>query len=477
MSETMNNKARFDDNGNRVVVEGLIIDDKDVVGEARHWTSGTRGPRIDDPTELASADLTKFATEAMLLGARVLSATAQTTEVRALERMLKDVGDKTAEASFKAAEVTERATKDASEVVAKVANEARKAIVEADEKTRKEFTSAVQATKQELVTETRRLFGGDHPELLEKLQPVLDKFGSALQAQVRTGTNELLEKATKQLDPADPTSPMAKHAAALAEQQEQFAKQIEKSHSELVTKIDTLSTAIKVREAKASIAKVTPIKGGSFEDQIHALMGGIAAGLGDEYEDTTTKTGLLPRSKKGDGVLTVSSQPAKVVIEVTDSSRPSWGDYFDEAERNRCAAAALGIVRAVTQNGGQTIRVLGQRRVVIAFDPGEDDPELLRTVVMLLRTVAIAAAIRTGDSEIATAEERIDDALKQLEKIDTIKKAADNIQKSASKIEGECTAISTAIRRLLDQALVALTGSTSSGPKNAAGSTGVSGAA
>jgi vacuolar-type H+-ATPase subunit E/Vma4 len=476
MNETLN-KAHFGDEGNQVVVEGLLIADKEVVREARHWTSGVRGPGVDDPAELASADLTNFAAEAILLGARVLSATAQTTEVRALERMLKEVGDKTAEASFKAAEITQRATKEASEVVTKVANEAKTAIVEADEKTRKEFTSAVQTAKQELAAETRRLFGGDHPELLEKLQPVLEKFGSALQTQVRTGTNELLEKATKQLDPADPTSPMAKHAAALAVQQEQFAKQIEKSHCDLATKIDILSTAIKVQDAKASIAKVTPIKGGSFEDQIHALMGSIAAGLGDEYEDTTTKTGLLPRSKKGDGVLTVSGQPAKVVMEMTDSSRSGWGDYFDEAERNRGAAAGLGVVRSASQNGGQTIRVLGQRRVVMAFDPGADDPEVLRTVVMLLRTVAIAASIRTGDSEIATAEERIDEALKQLEKIDTIKKAADTIQKSASKIESECTAISTAIRRLLDQAIVALTGNTSSRPGGAAGSTDVSGAA
>jgi len=92
-------------------------------------------------------------------------------------------------------------------------------------------------------------------------------------------------------------------------------------------------------------------------------------------------------------------------------------------------------------------------------------------------TVAIAASIRTGDSEIATAEERIGEALKQLEKIDTIKKAADTIQKSASKIESECTAISTAIRRLLDQAIVALTGITSSSPGGAAGPADVSGAA
>jgi tetrahydromethanopterin S-methyltransferase subunit A len=72
--------------------------------------------------------------------------------------------------------------------------------------------------------------------------------------------------------------------------------------------------------------------------------------------------------------------------------------------------------------------------------------------------VAIAAVARTGSAEIATAEEKIADALAQLEKIDAVKKLANGIQKNAAKIDGECTGISTSIHRLLDQALVALAG-------------------
>lgn len=151
------------------------------------------------------------------------------------------------------------------------------------------------SAKKELVAETRRIFGGENPELLDRLQPLLDRFGLNLETQVRTGTNELLEKAAKQFDPADPTSPMAKHTAALAQQQEKVSEQIEKNHVALAAKVDELTTALKVQEAKTSLAKVTPIKGSSFEGQIHDLMRGIAAGLGDEYDDTTTKTGLLPR--------------------------------------------------------------------------------------------------------------------------------------------------------------------------------------
>jgi hypothetical protein len=442
------NAARFDEGGAKVIIERLVIAETDVVSEARHWITGERGQRCDDPARLGDADLTKFASEAIALGAKALALTAQTTETRALERMLKDVGDKTSEATRQAGEATALATKSATETVAKAAADAKKAITDADEVTRKHLSEAVASTKDDLLAETRRLFGGDNPELLERLQPVLDKFSAALEKQVQTSTSELLAKATKQLDPSDPTSPMAKHAVTLAEQQERFAQQI-----------DALSTALKVQDAKTSLAKVTPIKGGSFEGQLHALMNDIAAGLGDEYEDTTTKTGLVPRSKKGDGLLSVDGQAARVVIEMTDSARANWGGYFDEAERNRGASASLGVVRTPEQNGGHSIRVLGQRRVVIAFNPDEDDPEVLRTVTLLLRTVAIAASVRTGEAEVDTAEEKISEAVAQLDKIDAIKKAAGSIQKGAVKIESECTSITTSIRRLLDQALVSLTGS------------------
>ena len=157
-------------------------------------------------------------------------------------------------------------------------------------------------------------------------------------------------------------------------------------------------------------------------------------------------------------MLSVSGQPGCVVLEMTDSPRSGWGAYLDEAERNRDAAASIGVVRTTDQNAGQSIRVLGSRRVVIAFNPDEDDPELLRTVVMLLRTVAITASLRTGSAEVETAEEKIAEALTQLEKIDAVKKIAGTIQKGAAKIDSECTSISTSIQRLLDQALAALAG-------------------
>jgi vacuolar-type H+-ATPase subunit E/Vma4 len=452
-----NQHPHFDDNLTAVVIDRLTVQDKDVAREAQRWTSGERGPIVDDPATLASADLTEFVTEAVKIGSHALAATGQAQESRALDRMLKDLGDKAADSTSKATEITERAVKSASEAVAKAANDAKKAITEADAASRKEFTESVAAAKKDLNTELRRIFAGENPELLEKLQPVLDKFGTALDAKVKAGTSELLTKAAKQFDPSDPTSPMAKHAAELGERQRELTELIDKNHADLAKKMDDLTTTLKVQAATTKLAKVTPIKGDTFENQVNTVLSEIAVGLGDEFVDTRAVVGSVPRSKKGDGVLRVDGDAARVVIEMSDSVRAGWGDYLDEAERNRLAVAALGLVRSAEQNDGKSVRMLGARRIVLAFDPESDDPDLVRTVVMLLRTAALATATRKGAHQLATAEEKIAAAVAQLAKLDEVKKTAESIQKNAMKIETCCTAINSTIQRLLADATAALT--------------------
>ena len=464
MTEHVKHPAHFDNDAAAVVIERLTIHDREVAREAQRWVSGERGPLEENLEALASADLTSYVTEAVRIGAHALSVTGQAQEARALEYLLKDVGDKAAHSTTQAAELTARTVREASEAVVAAARDAKTAITEADAQSRKEFTAAVMTAKQDLNTELRRLFAGENPELVERLQPVLDKLSADLDAKVSAGAAELLVKAAKQFDPTDPTSPMAKHAAELTARQERLTQQLVKQHSELTSKIDEVSTVLRVHEATTALAKVTPIKGDSYAGSVHTVLVGIAAGLGDDYTDTSATMGRLPRCKKGDGVLTMNDGAARVVIEMTDSARTGWTDYFAEAERNRDAAASLGLVRTVDQNGGQTLRVVGAQRLVLAFDPDTDRPDLLRTVIMLLSTSAIATASRRGVRQVTTAEEKIAEALNQLVKIDSVKSLSATIQKSATKIDSECTALNSAVRRLLDEALAALAGADAAGP-------------
>ena len=150
-------RAQFHDSGSAVVIQHLIVHDKDVAREARHWTSGERGLAIEDPDVLADADLSEFVTEAVKIGAHALSATGQSQDARVLERMLKEVGDKAWESTARAAEQTERSVKDATDTVTKAAADATKAIVKADESSRKEFVKSVAAAKTDLNDAVRSL--------------------------------------------------------------------------------------------------------------------------------------------------------------------------------------------------------------------------------------------------------------------------------------------------------------------------------
>jgi hypothetical protein len=463
MTQSINHPAHFDSDTAAVVIERLTIADSEVVREAQRWGTGERGPLVDDHDALADADLTNFVTEAVRIGALALNATGQAQEARAFEQMLKEVGDKTASSTANAADLIARTVRDASEVVASSASSAKTAITQAEARNRQELAAAVKAAQQDLNAELRRLFAGEKPELIDRLGPVLEKFGTDLDLKANAGIADLMANAAKQFDPADPTSPMARHMGTLTARQEQLTAQLGKQHAELANRIEQLSTMVRVQEATAALTQMTPLKGDSYADAVNRALTGIAVGLGGEYTNTSATTGHLPRCKKGDGVLSLDDGAARVVIEMSDSVRAGWGDYLDEAERNRDAAASLGLVRSADQNDGQTLRVIGSRRLVMAFDPDSDSPDLLRTVLLLLRTTAFAAVSRNGVPEVTTAEEKIAEALLQLVKLDKVKKASAAVQKSAAVIDTECTALNSGVRRLLDEALIALAGAQAAG--------------
>ena len=129
-------------------------------------------------------------------------------------------------------------------------------------------------------------------------------------------------------------------------------------------------------------------------------------------------------------MLAIDDGRVNVVLEMTDSTRTVWNTYLGEAERNRNAQASLGLVRSPDQLHGNGLQSYGSRRIVLAFDPENDDPDLLRTVVQLLRLSALSAAARQDSGEIQTAQEKVAEALALLSKIDGIKTTAGQIKKS-----------------------------------------------
>lgn len=454
--------ASFDPSRPAVVIEHLDVTDAEVVSEARRWSTGRRGATVA-VAEMGDADLGAFVIQAMAVGARAIAGAGSAQDTFELERLVAEVGTKTVESSNQAATATAKAAADAAEAMGKATEAARKAIADTEASTRKGMAETVEVSTKALRDEVERLVGGESPELLAKLGPVLDAAGRKMGEQAFEQTDKLLTKVTRQFDPADPTSPFAKQAAALAEQQKSLTASMDKNHLALVGKVEELAVAVEVQKAAqaaaSKTASVTPLKGATFETQINAVMERIAAGLGDEYVETGGVAGAIARCKKGDGVLTVGSGQARVVIEMHDSTDGRiWNDYLDDAERNRDAMASIGIVRQEDQNKGQTIRVLGTRRVIIAFDPTTDDSDLLRTVVQLVRASAIAASSRQDVEGLATAEEHIQKAETLLDGINKIRKASGSVRRNADDIDKACNTVQTGVSRHLTEALTALGG-------------------
>lgn len=452
----------FDPSRPAVVIEHLTVTDSEVVTEARRWSTGARGATVA-LEEMGSADLTPFVSQALAVGARAIASAGSVQDTYELEQLITEVGSRTAESSSQAAEATAEAARAAAEAMGKAAEAARKAILDTETSSRKGFAESVEQSTKALRGEIERLVGGENPELLAKLGPVLDTAGRTIGERAFEQTDKLLDKVSRQFDPADPTSPFAKQAAALAAQQKALTESMDKNHLALVGKVDELAKAVEVQKAAqaaaAQTASVTPLKGGGFEAEVDAVLEQIAAGLGDEYVHTGGVAGAMPRCFKGDGVLTVSGGQARVVIEMHDSrDRRAWNDYLDVAERNRGAGASVGVVRHAEQNQGQTIRVLTARRVVVAFDPSSDEPDLLRTVVQLMRTSAITASSRRDVEGLEAAEENLQAALELLERINTIRKTSGSIRKGADTIDRECNTVQTEMQRHLGQALDALHG-------------------
>lgn len=451
--------ATYDSARPSILISGLEMTHPAVTAEALRWSTGTRGPAVPAP-DMDGADLTAYIEQALAVGAQAISVAGGTQDTFNLEQLVADVGARTSQSTDTAILTTQKVVADAANAVSLASSKARQELVEASETARKAFGTSVSTAQQDLRAQVSQLLGGDDPELMARLEALLTKFGAGLTTRADEHSATLYEKATRALDPEDPTSPFAKQMTQMGAQYKELASMMQAELKGVGAKMSELTTAVQVQKAaagsRAALASVTTLKGFTYEEAVASVMRDIACGLGDEYNETGTHTGRLSHCKKGDGVLTLHGGTANLVLEMSDSVRTTWNDYLEEAERNRGAIASLGLVPTVQRNEGQTIRALGARRVVMAFDPQEDDPAMLRTVVMLLRTAAMVASGRVDDADMETASERVAEALAVLPKMDIIRKAAGSIRKNADRVDTEADKMQTVLNRLLLQAQTAL---------------------
>jgi hypothetical protein len=450
-------EAHLDIDSGTLTVHHLEMRDPAVVQEARRWASGSRRASADT-SDLQDADLSPFVEQAIAVGARALAGAAGHLETANVGALIADLSNHASSAVAGVTTATERAVEQAASAIKQTSTDVRTSFEDIAATTRRSLQGNVNEAKMSFIDEMRRLVGGDNPELLVALAPTLEKFGRDLEEHALKRTTEMTEKVARQFDPDDPSSPMSKHTRELGRRQQELADTLGQGQKTVETKVEELSKAFALVHATrtGSAASMTTLKGTTFETSVHLLLDQIAAGLGDDYAETGARSGNGSTSKKGDGVLTVEGGDVRIVLEMTDSPRKDWNAYLAQAERNRDAVASIGLTRTAEQLGGHTIRSFGPRRIVLAFDPENDDHELLRTIVQVVRVAAIAASRRQDDTEIATAQESIDEAVTLLDKFDNIKRTASLIVNSAKKIESDTGSVTADLVSALERAQRAL---------------------
>ena len=218
--------ATYDPVARALVIRDLIITDPVVLSEIARWTTGTRGP-VCEPEDLVGADLSAFCSQAIATGAMAISAAGGTQEAHHLDRLIDEVGARTTAASAAAAKTTTDATARAAFALEKAAEGVQKSIRDAAQQAREGIVKQVQESRHQLSEEIGRLVGGNDPVLAGKLKVVLTTVGAELDERATAKTEEMLMKAARQLDPRDPTSPMAAVTKHLVDQQNDHAYSVQ----------------------------------------------------------------------------------------------------------------------------------------------------------------------------------------------------------------------------------------------------------
>ena len=222
--------------------------------------------------------------------------------------------------------------------------------------------------------------------------------------------------------------------------------------------MDNLSGAIaKVQEdvtkdiAIAPVIEVGVFGGLDYEDEVISWVQRIASANGDDCEPTGNITGLVPRSKKGDGVVDLKvggSTRSRIVLEAKNQalSKLEWERERDGSKANRAATSFIGLCKHFNDMPNSSrVLILDTQSIVLSFDPEIDDPELLVLIYRMIKLNALSGSGIIDEVNIVEVNRNLEDAIKALNKFDLISKNASAIRNSADTITKEANEIRNSI--------------------------------
>lgn len=226
------------------------------------------------------------------------------------------------------------------------------------------------------------------------------------------------------------------------------------------TKVMTLLERLATRKAEA---KRSTIHGTEFEAQVGEQLRSFCSAAGDLVEDVGANTGLIPRNKVGDFVVTLgpdsAASGASIVVEAKESGSYSLRATLDEADvarRNRGAAVSLFVHSAST--AGPDIPELQRwgNDVIVRWDAENPDTDVVVRAGFMVAKALCVRAEQHGAEDAASFREidaSIEAIRKQLQGLEEIATLASTVANNGEKIKTRVRIMSEEVERRL-QSLV-----------------------
>ena len=237
---------------------------------------------------------------------------------------------------------------------------------------------------------------------------------------------------------------LAEESSALAKMQKMLLDSIEnqtKANAEFQTEVKTTLAALSAQKHEA---RKGTRHGNVFDDALFEFINSRSQAAGDIAEATGEKTGILPRNKKGDVVVTPGpihiAAGARIAIEAKQRDKYTLTEARDEikeARENRQAGAGLFVFSA--SRAPENLAPLGHYGDDIVSVWDAEDPA---TAPYIEAALSIARALccrsRSDTQENAADFEGVEKAVWEIEAqsegLDSIDKAVQAIDKQTANI-------------------------------------------
>ena len=205
-----------------------------------------------------------------------------------------------------------------------------------------------------------------------------------------------------------------------------------------------VATLLERAAVRRDAARRSTLHGHEFEARVGEQLQPPCLAAGDVFDAVGETTGVVPRSKKGDFLVTLgpdSAAPgAAIVVEAKASGAYALKatlDEADEARRNRAASVCLFVHSARTAPPGlPELARYGQDVVVVWDDEDAGTDVRLRAGLLLARGLAVRAGVHDAQeaASLAAMDAAIEAIRKQIAGFDEIRTSANTVVSGGRRI-------------------------------------------